>query len=75
MGRRLVATGEQLTRTLHQLLFPGANHSRMDAKFKRQLRQGLLPRQRRHRHARREVRAVLLTIYTHVSRLFGPVSP
>jgi putative transposase len=41
----------------------------------RRFRKRLLPQQRRHRHARLEVRAVLLPLYTHVSRLFGPVSP
>src|SRR5262249_27307597 len=34
----------------------------------RQLRQGLLPRERRHRHSRLEFRAVLLPLYAHVSR-------
>src|SRR6516162_6797746 len=72
--RRLVAAHKKLTRALHQLLLPAADHRRMNPKFHRQLRQGLLPRKRRHRHARLELRAVLLPLYTHLSRLFGPVS-
>src|SRR3974390_3167820 len=40
----------------------------MNPKLRRQLRQGLLPRQRRHRHSRLEFRAVLLPLYAHVSR-------
>src|ERR1700686_1743931 len=50
--RCLAATRKQLARTLHQLLLPAADHRRMNPKFHRQLRQGLLPRKRRHRHAR-----------------------
>ena len=69
------AAREELTRALHQLLLPGADHRRMDPKLRRQLRQGLLTRQCRHRHARLELRVVLLPFYTHVSRLVGPVSP
>src|SRR5262249_12027038 len=37
-------------------------------KLRRQLRQGLLSRKRRHRHSRLEFRAVLLSLYAHVSR-------
>jgi len=37
-------------------------------------RQSLLPRKRRHRHPRFEFRAVLLSLYAHVSYPFGPVS-
>ena len=51
-----------------------ADHRRMNPKFCRQLSQGLLPRKRRHRHARLEFGAVLLPLYAHVSRSFGPVS-
>src|SRR5438132_500818 len=72
--RCLVATRKQLARTLHQLLLPAADHRRMNPKFRRQPRQGLLPRKRRHRHTRLESGAVLLPLYTHVSCLFGPVS-
>ena len=57
-----------------QLLLPGADHRRMNPKLRRQLRQGLLPRKRRHRHPRLKFRAVLLPLYAHVSRPFGPVS-
>src|SRR2546421_3604714 len=42
--RRLVAARKQLARTLHQLLFPAADHRRMNPKLRRKLRQGLLPR-------------------------------
>src|SRR5258708_1698290 len=62
--RRLAATRKQLPRTLHQLLLPAADHRRMNPKFHRQLRQGLLPRKRRHRHARLKGGAVLLPLYT-----------
>ena len=31
--RRLAAAGEQLVRTLHQLLLPAADHRRMNPKF------------------------------------------
>src|SRR5436853_622522 len=72
--RRLVATRKQLARTRHQLLLPSADHRRMNPKFCRQLSQGLLPRKRRHRHSRLEFCAVLLPLYAHVSRPFGPVS-
>jgi hypothetical protein len=72
--RRLIAARKQLGRTLHQLLLPAADHRRMNPKLRRQLRQGLLPRKRRHRHSRLECCAVLLPLYTHVSRPFGPVS-
>src|ERR1700759_709686 len=72
--RRLAAAPEQLTRTLHQLLLPVADHRRMNPKLRRQLRQGLFPRKRRHRHPRLEFCAVLLPLYAHVSRPFGPVS-
>jgi hypothetical protein len=41
--RRFVATREQFTRALRQLLLPAADHGRMDAKFRRQFRQALLP--------------------------------
>src|SRR6202000_850372 len=70
-----VAACEQLIRAVDHLLVPGAYERWMNAEFRRQLRQGLLTRQRRHCYARLEVRAVLLPLYTHVSRLFGPVSP
>src|SRR5437764_3129125 len=40
----------------------------MNPKLRRQLRQGFLPRKRRHRHSRLEFRAVLLPLYAHVSR-------
>ena len=40
----------------------------MNPKLRRQLRQGLLPRKRRHRHPRLELCAVLLPLYAHVSR-------
>src|SRR5262245_45385861 len=66
--RRLAAARKQLARALHQLLFPVADHRRMNPKLRRQLRQGLLPRQRRHRHSRLEFPAVLLPLYAHVSR-------
>src|SRR2546421_10187646 len=66
--RRLTAARKQLARALHQLLFPVADHRRMNPKLRRQLRQGLLPRQRCHRHSRLEFRAVLLSLYAHVSR-------
>src|SRR4029077_10461867 len=66
--RRLAATHKQLARTLHQLMLPVADHRRMNSKLRRQLRQGLLPRKRRHRHSRLELCAVLLPLYTHVSR-------
>jgi hypothetical protein len=46
----------------------------MNPKLRRQLRQGLLPRKRCHRHSRLKFRAVLLPLYAHVSRPFGPVS-
>src|SRR4029077_13012910 len=73
--RRLAAACKQLPRTLHQLLLPVADHRRMNPKLRRQLRQGLLPRKRRHRHSRFELRAVLLPLYAHLSRpLFGPLS-
>src|SRR5437868_2301752 len=65
--RRLVAARKQLARTLHQLLLPVADHRRMNSKLRRQLRQGLLPRKRRHRHPRFEFRAVLLPLYAHLS--------
>src|SRR6202035_2212683 len=45
--RCLAAARKQLARTLHQLLLPVADHRRMNPKFYRQLRQGLLPRSRR----------------------------
>jgi hypothetical protein len=61
-------------RTLHQLLLPAADHRRMNPKLRRQLRQGLFPRKRRHRHPRLEFCAVLLPLYAHVSRPFVPVS-
>ena len=67
--RRLVAARKQLARTLHQLLLPAADHRRMNSKLRRQLSQGLLPRKRRHRHTPLEGGAVLLPLYTHVSRL------
>src|SRR4029077_15466986 len=67
---RLAAACKQLPRTLHQLLLPVADHRRMNPKLRRQLRQGLLPRKRRHRHPRFEFRAVLLSLYTHFSRPF-----
>ena len=57
-----------------QLLLPVADHRRVNPKRRRQLRQGLLPRQRCHRHARLVFRAVLLPLYAHLSRPFGPVS-
>jgi hypothetical protein len=60
--RRLVAPREQLARAFRQLLLPGADHRRMDAELRRQFRQGLLARQRRHRHARLELGAVLLPL-------------
>src|SRR5258706_11470011 len=41
--RCLAAARKQLARTLHQLLLPVADHRRMNPKFYRQLRQGLLP--------------------------------
>src|SRR6202011_57115 len=66
--RRPVAARKQLGRTLHQLLLPVADHRRMNPKLRRQLRQGLLPRKRRHRHPRFELRAVLLPLYAHLSR-------
>src|SRR5262249_31064655 len=66
--RRLVAARKQLARALHQLLFPVADHRRMNPTLRRQLRQGLLPRPRRHRHSRLEFRAMLLPVYAHVSR-------
>src|SRR5438105_8480031 len=72
--RRLVAARKQLARTLHQLLLPAADHRRMNPKLRRQLRQGLLSRKRRHRHLRLKFCAVLLPLYAHVSRPFGPVS-
>src|SRR5438045_5020950 len=72
--RRLVAARKQLARTRHQLLLPAADHRRMNPKLRRQLSQGLLPRKRRHRHARLEFGAVLLPLYAHLSRPFGPVS-
>src|SRR5208282_5755966 len=72
--RRLVAARKQLARTRHQLLLPAADHRRMNPKFCRQLSQGLLPRKRRHRHSRLECGAVLLPLYAHLSRPFGPVS-
>src|SRR3954449_3088019 len=72
--RRLVAARKQLACTRHQLLLPVADHRRMNPKLRRQLRQGLLPRKRRHRHARLEFCAVLLPLYAHLSRPFGPVS-
>src|SRR5207248_504577 len=68
------ASRKQLARTRHQLLLPSADHRRMNPKFCRQLSQGLLPRKRRHRHSRLEFCAVLLPLYAHVSRPFGPVS-
>jgi hypothetical protein len=72
--RRLVATRKQLARTVHQLLLPAADHRRMNPKLSRQLSQGLLPRKCRHRHSRLEFRAMLLPLYAHVARPFGPVS-
>ena len=72
--RRLAAACKQLPRSLHQLLLPVADHRRMNPKLGRQLRQGLLPRKRRHRHSRLKFCAVLLPLYAHVSRPFGPVS-
>src|SRR5204862_626013 len=72
--RRFFAARKQLARTRHQLLLPAADHRRMNPKLRRQLRQGLLPRKRRHRHSRLEFCAVLLSLYAHVSRPFGPVS-
>src|SRR5690349_24633136 len=72
--RRLVATRKQLARTRHVLLLPSADHRRMNPKFCLQLSQGLLPRKRPHRHSRLEFCAVLLPLYAHVSRPFGPVS-
>ena len=59
-----------------------ADHRRMNSKLHRQLRQGLLPRQRCHPHSRLEFRAVLLSL-TPTSYVllrprltsFGPVSP
>jgi hypothetical protein len=47
---------------------PIADHRRMNPKLRRQLRHGPLPRQRCHRHSRAEFRAVLLSLYAHVSR-------
>jgi hypothetical protein len=41
----------------------------------RQRRQGLLPRKRRHRHSRFELRAVLLPLYAHFSRPFWTGQP
>jgi hypothetical protein len=73
--RRLAAAPEQLPRTRHQLLLPVADHRGMNPKLCRQLRQGLLPRKRRHRHSRLKFRAVLFPLDAHVSRPFGPVSP
>src|SRR5271169_2515984 len=72
--RRLVAARKQLARTRHQLLLPAADHRRMNPQLRRQLSQGLLPRKRRHRHPRLEFGAVLLPLYAHLSRPFGPVS-
>src|ERR1700720_3674683 len=65
---------KQLPRTLHQLLLPVADHRRVNPKLRRQLRQGLLPRKRRHRHSRLKFRAALFPLDAHVSRPFGPVS-
>jgi hypothetical protein len=73
--RRLAAAREQFARSLHQLLLPGADHGRVNPEFRRQFRQGLLPGKCRHRHARLEVRAVLLPLHTHVSRLFWTGQP
>src|SRR5262249_49135244 len=66
--RRLATVCKQFARALRQLLFPVADHRRMNPKLRRQLRQGLFPRQRCHRHSRLEFRAVLLPLYAHVSR-------
>src|ERR1700746_2135919 len=66
--RRPVAARKQLARTLHQLLLPVADYRRMNPKLRRQLSQGLLPRKRRHRHPRFELRAVLLPLYARLSR-------
>src|SRR5215475_11053528 len=41
--RRLATVCKQLARALHQLLFPVADHRRMNTKLRRQLRQGLSP--------------------------------
>jgi len=43
-----------------------SDYRRMNPKLRRQLRQGLLPRKRRHRHPRFEFRAVLLPLYAHL---------
>src|SRR6202035_4874464 len=61
-------------RSFHQLLIPVADHRRMNPKLGRQLRQGLPPGKRRHRHSRLKFCAMLLPLYAHVSRPFGPVS-
>src|SRR5580704_413144 len=52
LHRRRLAARKQLARPLHQLLLPAADHRRMNPKLRRQLRQDLLPRKRRHRHSR-----------------------
>jgi hypothetical protein len=62
------AASQLLARALHRFLFPVADHRRMNLKIRRQLRQGLLPRKRCHRHSRLEFRAccVLFTPTTLV---------
>jgi hypothetical protein len=67
-GRRRLAAAPNSSPARHQLLLPVADHRRMNPKLRRQLRQGLLPRKRRHRHPRFELRAVLLPLYAHFSR-------
>src|SRR5260370_30218396 len=66
--RRLAAARKQLARSLYQLLLPAADHRRMNPKPPPTAPPGSFPP--KAPHARLEFRAMLLPLYTHVSRPF-----
>jgi len=68
----LLPRANNFSRALHQLLFPVADHRRMNLKLRRQLAKVFSPPTAMYRHLRLEFRAVLLPLYA--PRL-GPLNP